>query len=260
MAAQVDKITYTSTPEQIQAMHTAFDAALADVQKDFGKSYPMLINGKERVAASTFTTTAPANRKTVLGTFQLGTAKDVDDAVAAARAAYPIWSGMGWAERIAIMRRAAELVRERKFRISALLIHECGKNRVEAIGEVEEAADMIDEYTSQIEAHGGFVTKLGALDPGERNRSVLRPFGVWAVLAPFNFPFALSLGMSSGALLAGNTVVFKPASLTPNAGGELCTVSHAAGMRTRIDGPSVVAESIQEHRSHVPARLREEQE
>jgi len=230
MAAPVDKITYTSTPEQIQAMHDAFDAALRDVEKEFGKTYPMVINGKERTAASTFTTKAPADHTKVLGTFQLGTAKDVDDAVAAARAAYPIWSGMGWGERIAIMRRAAALVRERKFLISAFLIHECGKNRVEAIGEVEEAADMIDEYTAQIEAHGGFVTKLGALDPGERNRSVLRPFGVWAVLAPFNFPFALSLGMSSGALLAGNTVVFKPASLTPIAGYELCKIFHDAGM------------------------------
>jgi 1-pyrroline-5-carboxylate dehydrogenase len=173
---------------------------------------------------------APADNSVTLGVYQSGTRKDVDDAVAAAQAAFPGWSGLDYQERVRILRRAAELVRERKFRISAMLVWECGKNRIEAIGEVEEAADMIDEYTAQMEAQNGFVIPLGSLDPGEKNRSVLRPFGVWAVLAPFNFPFALSLGMSSGALLAGNTVVFKPASATPIAGYELMKIYHEAGV------------------------------
>ncbi|CAA9557989.1 MAG: Delta-1-pyrroline-5-carboxylate dehydrogenase [uncultured Thermomicrobiales bacterium] len=230
MTATVDKITYTSTPEQIRAMHAAFDEALAAVEADLGKSHPMVIDGQERTAAATFEVRAPADRDKLLGVFQSGTRTDVDDAVAAAKAAFPSWAGLPYAERVAIFRRAAELIRERKFRIASLLVHECGKNRVEAIGEVEEAADMIDEYTAQVEANNGFVRELGALDPGERNRSVLRPFGVWAVLAPFNFPFALSVGMSSGALLAGNTVVIKPASATPLSGYELCRIYHDAGM------------------------------
>jgi 1-pyrroline-5-carboxylate dehydrogenase len=128
------------------------------------------------------------------------------------------------------MRRAGELIRERKFRLAALLILEAGKNRVEAIGEVEEAADMIDTYTAQMEEHEGFTQRLASLDPHERNRSVLRPFGVWAVLAPFNFPHALSVGMSSGALLAGNTVVYKPASATPLSGYELARIYAEAGI------------------------------
>jgi 1-pyrroline-5-carboxylate dehydrogenase len=230
MTATVDKITYTSTPEQVAAMHAAFDRALAEVESAFGQTYPMVIDGAERTAAATFETRAPANRDLLLGRFQSGTKLDVDDAVAAARSAFPEWSGLDWRERVRILRRAAELVRERKFVISSILVHECGKNRVEAIGEVEEAADMIDAYTAQMEEHDGFVTELGALDPGERNRSVLRPFGVWAVLAPFNFPFALSLGMSSGALLAGNTVVYKPASATPISGFELQRIWREAGV------------------------------
>jgi len=229
MTATPGKITYTSTPEEIRAMHDAFDVALAEVRGEFGRTYPMAIAGEERRGRGEFAVTAPADRDVVLGIFQSGARKDVDDAVAAARAAYPAWS-KDWRERVRVLRRAAELVRERKFRISALLVWECGKNRVEAIGEVEEAADMIDEYTRQLEEHDGFVIPLGSLDPGEKNRSVLRPFGVWAVLAPFNFPFALSLGMSSGALLAGNTVVFKPASATPLAGWELYRVFADAGM------------------------------
>lgn len=230
MAATVDKITYTATAEQIERMHQAFDEALRDVPQDFGKTYPMIINGKERNGAGTFNVVAPANHAVEIGTFQKGTRKDVDDAVAAAAAAYPAWSGRPFAERVAIMRRAAELIRERKFRLSALLVWEAGKNRAEAIGEVEEGADLIDEYARQVEASNGFVIPMGSLDPAEHNTSILRPFGVWAVLAPFNFPHALSAGMSSGALVAGNTVVYKPASLTPLSGYELARCYIDAGV------------------------------
>ncbi|MCC6312459.1 MAG: aldehyde dehydrogenase family protein [Thermomicrobiales bacterium] len=211
-------------------MHEAFDKALAEVEANFGQSYPMIVNGEERRASSEFEVRAPADRSRVLARFPRGTRQDVDDAVAAARAAFPAWSGLDWQERVAILRRAEQLIRERKFRISAMLVHECGKNRVESIGEVEEAADITATYAAQVEQHQGFVTRLDSLDPAERNKSVLRPFGVWAVLAPFNFPVALSNGMSTGALLAGNTVVFKPASATPMAGYELARIFHDAGM------------------------------
>jgi 1-pyrroline-5-carboxylate dehydrogenase len=229
VSTTVEKITYTATPEQVENMHQAFDEALADVEQELGRTYPMIIDNVERTSAKTFDVYSPIDRSMNIGTFQLGTKQDVDDAVAAARAAYPSWSSRPYQERVAIMRRAAELIRERKFRLSALLILEAGKNRAEAIGEVEEGADLIDEYASQMEANNGFVREMGALDPSERNMSVLRPFGVWAVLAPFNFPNALSAGMSSGALVAGNTVVYKPASSTPLAGYELARCYIDAG-------------------------------
>jgi 1-pyrroline-5-carboxylate dehydrogenase len=221
MTATVEKITYTATAEQIAQMHQAFDAALVEVQTELGKTYPLVIDGRERQGAGIFEVRAPANRELVLGRFQQGTRRDVDDAVSAAKAAFPAWAGLPYQERVRILRRAAALVRERKFRLAALLILEAGKNRLEAIGEVEEGADLIDEYARQMEEAKGFVREMASLDPRERNRSVLRPFGVWAVLAPFNFPHALSAGMSSGALVAGNTVVYKPASATPISGYEL---------------------------------------
>ncbi|MBA3337108.1 MAG: aldehyde dehydrogenase family protein [Chloroflexia bacterium] len=230
MAATAQKITYTATAEQIEEMHQAFDTALAEVGGEYGKTYPMLVNGKEREGRGTFEVRAPADRTRLLGIFQKGSKDDVNDAVAAASAAYPAWAGRPYQERVAIMHRAAELIRERKFRLAALLIHEAGKNRAEAIGEVEEGADLIDEYADQMTRSNGFVQKLGALDPGEHNRSILRPFGVWAVLAPFNFPHALSAGMSSGALVAGNTVVYKPASATPISGYELARCYLDAGV------------------------------
>ena len=230
MAQTAEKITYTATPEQIERMHGAFDAALVEVRASLGAEHPMLINGAERSAKKTFEVVSPIDHGVKLGSFPLGTEQDVEDAVAAARAAYPRWSGLPWQERVAYMRRAAELIRERKFRLSALLILECGKNRAEAIGEVEEGADLIDEYARQVEASDGFSIPMASLDPRERNRSILRPFGVWAVLAPFNFPHALSAGMSSGAMVAGNTVVFKPASATPIAGYELARCYLDAGI------------------------------
>lgn len=228
--AVADKITYTSTPEQVESMHAAFDAALEDVRSDLGQTFPLLIAGKERSGGDTFEVRSPIDNQIVIGRFAAGGEADVNDAVAAARAAFPAWSQRPWQDRVAIMRRAAELIRERKFRLAALLILEAGKNRVEAIGEVEEAADMIDAYAAQVEAENGFVRRLDSLDPGERNHSVLRPFGVWAVLAPFNFPHALSVGMSSGALLAGNTVVYKPASATPLSGYEIARIYADAGI------------------------------
>lgn len=228
--AVVEKITYTSTPEQVEAMHGAFDQALVDVRNAMGRTYPLIINGEDREGDGTFEVRSPIDHDLVLGHFAVGTEDDVNDAVAAAKAAYPSWAGRPWPERSEIIRKTAALIRERKFILAAILILEAGKNRVEAIGEVEEAADMLDEYASQMAEHNGFVMRRGSLDPGERNRSVLRPFGVWAVLAPFNFPHALSIGMSSGALLAGNTVVYKPASATPLSGYEIARIYADAGV------------------------------
>ncbi len=224
------KITYTPTPEQIEQMHQAFDAALEQVRGELGRTYPMLVGGVEREGKGTFEVRAPADRDLVLARFQKGTEQDVNDAIAAAKAAFPTWSALPYHERVRIMRRAAELIRERKFRLAALLILEAGKNRAEAIGEVEEGADLIDAYADQMEQNHGFEREMASLDPAERNRSILRPFGVWAVLAPFNFPHALSAGMSSGALVAGNTVVYKPASATPIAGYELARCYLDAGV------------------------------
>ncbi|MCD6029779.1 MAG: Aldehyde Dehydrogenase [Thermomicrobiales bacterium] len=228
--AVAEKITYTATPEQVESMHAAFDRALEEVRAELGQTYPLLIDGEERSGSETFEVRSPGDNEIVLGRFTAATKDDVNDAVAAARAAFPEWSHRPWQERVAIMRRVAELIRERKFRLAAILILEAGKNRVEAIGEVEEGADIVDEYASQMEAHEGFTRRLDSLDPRERNRSVLRPFGVWAVLAPFNFPNALSIGMSSGALLTGNTVVYKPASATPLSGYEMAKIYSDAGI------------------------------
>lgn len=234
MAVTDQKITYTATPDQIEAMHDAFDGALAGIEPTFGTIYPLIIDGEERTGRPTFDVVAPAKVSRVLGSCQRATAADVDDAVSVALAAYPAWAARPWQERVELVRSAAAKIRERKFEIAAYMIQECGKSRAEAIGEVEEGADLLDYYATQVEANDGFHLPMESLDPREQNQSVLRPFGVWAVLAPFNFPHALAAGPIAGALLAGNTVVFKPASATAISGYVLAKALRDGGIPTDV--------------------------
>ena len=188
MADTSQKITYTSTPEQIEAMHSTFDEALARFASEYGNEYPIVINGEEITIGYSFDVVAPADTRVVLGKMQVGSTEIVDKAVAASRAGYAEWSGRPWQERVAIIQSAAETVRERKFDLAAIMIQECGKSRTEAIGEVEEGADLLDYYAKQMVLADGFVLPMDSIDPREHNQSVLRPFGVWAILSPFNFP------------------------------------------------------------------------
>src|SRR2546429_9836831 len=83
------------------------------------------------------------------------------------------------------------------------------------MADVDEAADLMRWYAAEMLRNQGYERAMGQFLPGETTRSILKPYGVWAVVAPFNFPLAIAAGMSTGALIAGNTVVFKPASDTP---------------------------------------------
>jgi 1-pyrroline-5-carboxylate dehydrogenase len=134
----------------------------------------------------------------------------VNDAVQAARAAYPSWRAMGWPQRVAILRAAADVLEERKWDLSVACLIEVGKSRLEAVGEVEEAIDLVRHYCDEMERADGFRDDRPGASSAEKCSVVLRPYGAFAVIAPFNFPVALSVGMMSAALVAGNTVVFKP--------------------------------------------------
>ena len=126
-----------------------------------------------------------------------------DDAVAAARAAAPAWAATPWRERVAILERAADQISEHRDELAALMAMEVGKNRLEALGDVEESADLIRYYCHQMTEHDGFALPMGRLNPVEETSDVMRPYGVWAVISPFNFPMALSAGPMGAALVAG---------------------------------------------------------
>jgi 1-pyrroline-5-carboxylate dehydrogenase len=128
------------------------------------------------------------------------------------------------------MRNAADLISERQFEYGALMAFEVGKNRLEALGDVEETADLLRYYSDEMERNAGFVKPMGSLSPTEHTRSVLKPHGVWAVISPFNFPMALAGGPAAGALIAGNTVVLKPSSDAPLLGYKFGEVLREAGV------------------------------
>jgi 1-pyrroline-5-carboxylate dehydrogenase len=225
------KITYaTMSADQMADLHRELDAAIEQVRATFGRSYPMHIGGKDVRAAAEFEDRSPIDTRIVLAKLQKGTAEDVRQAIAAARAAAPAWGNRPWQERVALVRRVADAIRANRWELSALMGYEAGKNRLECVGDVEEAADLMAYYCDQMEHHNGFVEKMGTLGPGEENFSVMRPYGVFAVISPFNFPMALAAGPSGGALVGGNTVVFKPATDTPLLGEKLTEMTIAAGL------------------------------
>lgn len=212
------KLTYATMFNPPPELHTRFDEALAETRANLGQEYAMIINGQDRFADEKVEDRSPANTDVILGYFQKGTEKDAHAAMAAARQAFPGWSGTPWKERVALMRRAAELIDERIFKIGVAEALEVGKNRMEALGDVAEAADLIRYSCTQMEANEGYIVRMGS-DPlvgfTSTNVSVLRPYGVWLVISPFNFPSALTMGPAGAALVTGNTVVMKPATDTP---------------------------------------------
>ena len=212
------KLTYATMFNPPEELHQRFDEALVEVKKHLGEEHGMIIDGKERFAAEKFEDRSPANTDLVLGIFQKGTAQDANEAILAARKAFPMWSHMHWQDRVALVRKAADLIDQRIFEIGAVMSMEVGKNRMEALGDVAETADLFRYSCDQMEANGGYIVEMGR-DPlvgyKATNVSVLRPYGVWLVISPFNFPAALTGGPAGAALVAGNTMVMKPATDTP---------------------------------------------
>jgi 1-pyrroline-5-carboxylate dehydrogenase len=178
----------------------------------------MLIDGADVFSDEKFENRSPIQRSWLLGTFQEGTPEQARAALAAARSAYSVWSGTPWQRRVELMRTAADKINERIFEFGAVISLEVGKNRMEALADAAEAADLIRYACDQMEANEGFVVKMGK-DPlkgfDATNHSVLKPYGVWLVISPFNFPAALTGGPAGAALVAGNTIVMKPSSDTP---------------------------------------------
>ncbi|MCX5795980.1 MAG: aldehyde dehydrogenase family protein [Elusimicrobia bacterium] len=226
------KVTYTTSAADLEAIHARFDSALAEVRGRLGRDYPIYIGGKPmRNGQSPLLDLSPIDTSMVLGRFTAATVEQAVQAIEAAAGAKQAWgTRTPWQARVAIMRKAAAIVRRRKFELAAIMSLEVGKNRLEALGDAEEAADLMEYYAAQMEEAGGFIRKMGSLTPTERTTDILRPYGVFVCIAPFNFPMALASGMTSAALAAGNTVVFKPAGDTPWTGLCLYEVYREAGV------------------------------
>lgn len=225
------RVTYSNIGEDFSGVHAHLDRVIPDARSQLlGLDRPNRIGGADSRDGEAFDAPCPIDRRVSLGRFVAASPAAVDAAVTAARRAADDWRRLGWERRVALARKVADAMEATKFAMAAACLLEVGKSRMEALGEVEEAIDLVRFYAGEMEANGGYEKPLLRANPKEETRDVLRPFGVFAVIAPFNFPVALSIGMSISALIAGNTVVFKPSPMAGLTGRMLMDCVTAAGL------------------------------
>lgn len=213
----------TSTIEQIKpfqneviknfqdpADQAAMQAALASVRSEFGKTYPLVINGEKITTDKTIPSINPSNPDEIIGHVSAATKDLANQAIDVASKTFETWKKTAPQERASYLFKAAELMRRRRFHYDALLVYEVGKSWVEADADIAEAIDFLEFYGREMlryaEPHP--VTPI----PGEQNEMVYIPLGVGAVIPPWNFAAAIMAGMTSAAVVTGNTVVLKPSS------------------------------------------------
>ena len=230
------RLTYSSMYDPPEELHERFDRALGDVRAGLGARHPLWIDGREVHGARQVERASPIDSDLQLGRFPLAGEADVEAAMRAAAAAFPAWRATPPAERARLVRRVGEILERRVYEIAAALALEVGKNRMEALGEAQETVEFFTGYADYYERNAFFDRPLpdDPLTPGagvvSHNRSVLRPYGVWAVIAPFNYPLALAGGPAAAALVTGNTVVLKGSPETPWAGHLLAECVREAGL------------------------------
>ncbi|MDP7650922.1 MAG: aldehyde dehydrogenase family protein [Rhodospirillales bacterium] len=209
------RVTYTNIQADFTPLHDMLDAAIPAFRSGLGKSRANLVGGRDDDDGTAYEALSPIDRSLALGTFVAASQDAVERAAAAAAKAFLAWSAVPWRERVAVMRRLAEILDSRKYDLGIAALLEVGKSRMEAIGEAEEAVDLVSYYCDEMERNEGFARPLNRAFEYEETRDVLRPVGVFGVIAPFNYPVALPVNMMVGALITGNTVVYKP---SPGAG------------------------------------------
>jgi RHH-type proline utilization regulon transcriptional repressor/proline dehydrogenase/delta 1-pyrroline-5-carboxylate dehydrogenase len=194
-------------------IRTRMSEAISAFRKQFDAKYPLLI-GEDEVSEREFAAvTYPAEPETIIGTVAQATTADVDAVVAVARNAFPAWRDTPATERAEILRRAADLLHERRFDLAANMVFESGKPWAEADGDVTEMIDFLRYYAGQSERLETPQVMGGVA--GEHSEYFHRGRGVTAVIAPWNFPLALIGGMTTGALAGGNPAILKPAGESP---------------------------------------------
>lgn len=228
----------------------AMEKALANVRDRFGRYCPLVIDGQPLDTDERLESFDPSDHASVVGTSSMAELAHVDKAVAAATRALPDWRQRSAEQRAACLRKGAEAMRGRYFELAAWLVYECGKPWREAAGDITEAIDFCEYYATGAEV---LFQQQGHDVPGETNRFVYRPRGVAAVIAPWNFPFAILTGMTVAALATGNTVVMKPASQSPIAAMLLMEIFQGvgipAGVLNYLPGHgSTIGTALVEHR------------
>lgn len=207
---------------------SGMQAALDTVRSQLGREYPLIIGGEQVRTTGKITSTNPAKPTEVVGVHQKAGAEHAETVIQAALTAFATWKHASAEERASLLLRTAEIVRQRKYEFAAWMVFEVGKNWAEADGDVAEAIDFMEFYARE-------ALRLDQVEPpvqlpGERDELKYIPLGVAAVIPPWNFPFAIMAGMTSAAIVCGNTVVLKPSSESPTIAAKFVEALVEAGM------------------------------
>jgi 1-pyrroline-5-carboxylate dehydrogenase len=203
-------------------------AAIDRVRSQFGATYPLVIGGKRLTASETFQSTNPSNPGDVIGVFSKGGREHVEQAMSAAEAAFESWRWMPPDERANVLLRAASLLRRRRYEMNAAMILETGKNWMEADGDTAEAIDFCDFYAREMIRYGG--RQPVTPNPGEHNTLEYIPLGVGVVIPPWNFPCAITMGMTAASIVTGNATILKPSSDAPLIAWKIFEILEEAGV------------------------------
>lgn len=219
-----NKVNLFKCPEEHKLQKEAF----LKVEKELGKEIPVIINGKEYHNEKKFKSVNPCNKEQVIGIVSKATKEQAEQAVEAAYENFKKWRYEAPAKRAGILLRAAEIMRQRKFELNAWLALEVGKNWVEADAGTAEAIDFLEFYAREMMRYAEEqpITKM----PGEDNHLRYIPLGVGCVIPPWNFPLAITAGMTSAAVVTGNTVVMKPSSDAPVIAYKIYEIFKEAGL------------------------------
>jgi len=203
-------------------------AALERVRTQFGKEYPNIVGGKKLLTEAKTISRNPAHPNEVIGVFQKSGTEHAEQAINAALKAFESWKSVPPKQRAQYLFKAAREIRRRRFEINAWMISEVGKNYTEADADTCEAIDFLEFYGREMLRYGQPqpVTPV----PGEANELFYIPLGVGIILPPWNFPFAILVGMTSAAIVTGNTVVLKPSSDSPMMGWLFADIMRSVGL------------------------------
>ena len=204
------------------------EAALSLVDRLKGSHFPLVIGGKKIDTKDKILSINPSQTSEIVGSTAKADTTLAEEAVEAALAAFESWQDVAAAERARYLFQAAAIMRRRKFEFSAWLCLEAGKSWAEADADTAEAIDFLEYYARQMLHYeqGMPVAPMA----GEQNECSYIPIGVGVVIPPWNFPLAIMAGMTAAAIVAGNTVVLKPASATPVIAAKFVEVLEEIGL------------------------------
>lgn len=225
--------------------------ALNNVRSEFGKEYDLYINGEfVKGDAGTFESRNPSNTDEVIGTFQMASKEQAFGALENAWEAFESWKHVSAEKRADYMFKAADVIRRRRLEINAWMISEAGKNYLEADADTCEAIDFLEYYAYEaLRLDEGMPVQDSW---GDHNKTIYMPIGAGVSISPWNFPFAIFVGMAAAPIVAGNTVVAKPAPDTPKMGQIFAEILDEVGLPAGVfnyvtGGDIEVGENLAKH-------------